>query len=94
MTTTDCFHHGVEPIPADYYRVCFECGHVFTAASLLAEHNRVLAQMDTIDEAERTGAPTWDASGQWIGSAFPDSPEVPETNPDFIYVCPLCTHDF
>lgn len=94
MTLTECFHHGDEQVPTDCYRICYECGHAFTRASLLIEHNRIVAQMDAIDEAERTGAPTWDKSGQWIGAAFPDALAVPETNPDFIYVCPLCTHDF
>lgn len=94
MTGPGCYFHGIEPIPADCYRVCGECGHAYTLASLLTEHNRVLAEMDTIAEAERSGAPTWDRSGQGIGAAFPDQPAVPETNPDAVRACPLCTHDF
>jgi hypothetical protein len=94
MTTTDCFHHGAEPIPVDCYRICFECGHAYTVASLLAEHNRVTAELDAIDEAERAGRPTWDRAGKWIGGPLPTVPATPEANPEFVYVCPLCAHDF
>lgn len=34
-----CFWHGPEPIPADVYRVCFECGHAYrTRAEILDGH--------------------------------------------------------
>ena len=58
MTDAGCYFHGDEPVPADCYRICGECGHAFTLAALLSEHNRVLAQMDAIAEAQRVGAPT------------------------------------
>lgn len=25
----DCFFHGVEPLPEEYYQLCGECGHVW-----------------------------------------------------------------
>lgn len=94
MTDPGCYFHGREPVPPDCYRLCLECGHAFTREDLLTEHNRVLARLDFIAEQERAGALAWNRSGEWIGPAFPDVPRAPETNPDFIYVCPLCTHDF
>lgn len=94
MTDPGCYFHGDEPIPPDCFRVCGECGHAFTAAELLTEHNRVVAWLEWISEQERVKAPTWDRSGQWIGAAFPEAPRVPESDPDRVHVCPLCTHDF
>lgn len=94
MTDPGCYFHGAEPVPVDCYRTCGECGHAFTAVSLLVEHNRLLARLEAIAAAEQVGAPTWDRSGKWIGGAFPDLPPVPETDPDAVHTCPLCTHDF
>lgn len=31
----DCAIHGYEPVPADYYRLCVECGHVYVTAAEL-----------------------------------------------------------
>lgn len=37
-TTQVCYFHGVEPIPADAYRVCAECGHCYnTREDLVSE---------------------------------------------------------
>lgn len=94
MTDPGCWFHGKEPVPPNCFRLCLECGHAFTAAGLLAEHNRVLARLEFIDAQERAGLPTWSRSGEWVGAAFPDAPRVPEIDPDAVYICPLCTHDF
>jgi hypothetical protein len=24
-----CWHHGIEPVPESYYRLCIECGHCY-----------------------------------------------------------------
>jgi hypothetical protein len=94
VTDPSCYFHGVEPVPADCYRVCGECGHAFTAAGLLAEHNKVAARIHAADEAERTGTVVWSPTGEWVGGLIPDLPPNPETDPDAIPFCPLCAHDF
>lgn len=55
-----CYFHGPETLDDHTYRVCGECGHVWTVDDLVAEHNKILAyltmrpplklrQVDTID---------------------------------------------
>ncbi|WP_158881907.1 hypothetical protein [Amycolatopsis anabasis] len=63
----ECFFHGHEPLPENYYRVCGECGHVFATADELLRREREIANE--------------------VGFQ-------PETDPDRVYVCPLCAHDF
>lgn len=94
VTDPGCHFHGDEPVPADCYRLCVECGHAFTAAELLAEHNRVLARLEFIAAQERDGVPTWGKYGEWVGAFFPDMPAVLEADPGAVGICPLCTHDF
>lgn len=94
MSDPGCWFHGVEPVPPDCFRLCVECGHAFTAAELLAEHNRVVAQLEFVAAQERAGLPTWSWFGEWIGAPFPDAPGVLEGDPDAVLICPLCTHDF
>jgi len=38
--TTECWHHGDEVVDQTTFRVCFECGHAWTADALLAEFPR------------------------------------------------------
>lgn len=45
-----CYCHDVdEPVGEDCYRVCFECGHVWTAAVLIAAYNAILDECN-VDE--------------------------------------------
>lgn len=40
-----CYFHGEEPIPEQYYRICFECGHCYvTGQELLDMMNDFLYQ--------------------------------------------------
>lgn len=94
MNALGCYFHGDELVPSDAYRVCGECGHAFTAASLLAEHNKVLARIHAADEADRLGIVAWSDTGEWIGPPIPDLPPDPLSDPDAMAVCPLCAHDF
>jgi hypothetical protein len=42
---SQCFvHHTPEPIDDDTYRVCGECGHVYTAEQLAAAHNDIIEE--------------------------------------------------
>lgn len=86
-TTSCCFiHHEVEPLGADPYRVCFECGHVYQApADLVAAYNAGAGQFNDHPPPPAPGA--WEdvvrklepkEVGQVVGIVF----------------CPACLHDF
>lgn len=48
-----CWSHDIDEPDLPWYRACFECKHVYrTAAELLAEHNKVLAQYDVEPETD------------------------------------------
>lgn len=40
-----CFFHGYEPIPRNMFRLCMECGHAWTEASLLVAYNELLKHL-------------------------------------------------
>lgn len=73
---THCYFHCVEEVPEDLYRICAECGHPWTASSLLREHNLELIGTETGRTLE-------------IQALDP-----PEHDPEQIYSCPLCLHDW
>jgi hypothetical protein len=79
---THCFSHDVDEA-ARGYRICFECQHTFaTADDLLAEHNRVLAELNQAVNPQ--GDPMWEFT----------EPIPPETEAEYVLCCPFCIHDF
>lgn len=80
MTDYCAVHEVREHGPA--YRVCFECGHLFpTAEALLADHAAVVERLNA-----ELPPPPWDPA--W------HAPAVAETDPERVYACPHCAHDF
>lgn len=72
-------HHVNEPIPADVYQVCFECGHVYaTAADLLAAYERETKRLQESD----------------FFPDFPDEKAKRPSSADEIFFCQECIHDF
>lgn len=76
-----CEVHGrIEPGP--HYRVCFECGHGWpTPEALLADHAAMVERLNA-----SLPEPPWDPA--WY------APAVAETDPERVYACPHCSHDF
>lgn len=77
-------HHVDEHAPpgVEPYRGCLECGHLYlTGDDLLSAFNRMLDQMHM--DAIRFGYEAEDSE-----------PPKPETNPDLIWFCPFCSHDW
>lgn len=38
MRDPGCFFHGDEPVPGEYFRFCFECGHYFLTDAEFADY--------------------------------------------------------
>lgn len=84
-----CYWHDVDEPAEMVYRVCGECKHAFvTADELLAEHNRVLAEIH-----EREVAMIAEAYGMAELWGTP-APMTPETDVTQVFCCPFCIHDF
>lgn len=77
-----CYGHmECEPTPDDVLIICGECFHVFAnAEELLEMHNA----------ASKKAHETCKEDG-WLGS---DEEWRPITDPDDVYFCPVCVHDF
>lgn len=87
--TSACYsHQRTETITPKTYRVCFECGHVWTARALrrtyTAEGRALLRDGWTVPGD--TGRSWWRRLRYRIRLAT--------TRVRTIYFCPLCVHDF
>ncbi|MEV0616169.1 hypothetical protein AB0I81_22840 [Nonomuraea sp. NPDC050404] len=82
-TLVHCHTHNVDEPEYDAYRVCGECSHVFpTAAALLADQAALVKRLNANPIADPRS---------------PDAPPVlmeAATDPDTIWSCPHCAHDF
>lgn len=79
-------HDTLEPATLDTYRVCGECGHAYaTAQDLLDAERAMLTEMRQHADHRALGYPTRDA----MLAAM-----QPVVDPEKIYACPHCTHDF
>ena len=78
--------HADEP-DEPCFIACFECRHVWrTAEDLLIAHNKHLAVYADPEAAQ--------VSEAFAALGVPVLPYVPEMNPQHVYCCPLCIHDF
>jgi hypothetical protein len=82
--TSFCWVHYVhEPVPADVYRICFECKHVYpTAQSLVDAWNREVERINCERPIE-----------DFDGPAEP-IPRLTVDQVDRIFFCQECIHDF
>jgi hypothetical protein len=96
-----CYEHNEDEYADDdhpWYLICGECYHVFrTADELLAEHNRVIAELN--DDARLTACATH--AGYTPGCFYcllrreheTAGPMPPEQDVRLVHTCPFCAHD-
>lgn len=82
-------HNRSEPVRPGDYRICGECWHVFrTAEELVAETHR--AELDSWKFWRSAAAVQQPAERErWLATALPE-----RRDPEKIFACPHCTHDF
>lgn len=74
-----CYIHGYEPIPLGYYMICGECYHCYvTPEELLEVYNKEGR------EAHEHFRHLYEDNYEWMDL----------TDPNQVYFCPHCTHDF
>lgn len=85
----NCYIHGYEPLPADPYIVCMECGHCYaTVDALRAAYRR---------EIERVAERSWREaiSGcPFIEGLHAEIDPLVVPPAEDIHFCQECTHDF
>jgi len=89
MVDDYCYFHGVEVEQPGDFRCCLECGHLYRSRDELEDayldveiKGWEFFRSDTAVQTERDRA-------AWLAAPKPEL-----TAAEFIYSCPLCTHDF
>lgn len=80
-TTTLCVIHNKHERASRYYRICFECGHMYRHAADIVNENAALIQ--SLNK---------EFDPEWYGDDY--KAMIPEVDVDKIYSCPFCMHDF
>jgi hypothetical protein len=98
-----CFSHNLDESDANAFRVCLECGHVFTTeCDLVSAYNaflKILSAQELMFQ-EPVSSPEWKSIVKEMHKlACPDDDfiVVSPTHIEHVadaYSCPYCLHDF